>query len=69
MALATDVFEQFCPAFERLPANVALCFKDDDKPYVKIKRRNDQKRAKLPVDTGAVRETKKKKERGRRARN
>jgi hypothetical protein len=33
MTLAIDMFEQFGPAFKRLPANVALF--EDDKLYVK----------------------------------
>ena len=72
MALTVDVFKQFCPAFERLLANVALCVqKDDDKPSahnVKFKRKNDQKRSNPPGDTGMGTEAKKKKKGGTRPR-
>jgi hypothetical protein len=35
MTLAVDMFEQFCSAFKRLAAEVALCVRNDEL-YVKM---------------------------------
>ena len=35
MALAVDMFEQFCPALKCLPAKVALVSKNEHQLYVK----------------------------------